>query len=72
MRTVLEKARLKDTDEFNKRFNELKRENPDLTYFEVYCMVEKEHISVFTHTKYSSYDSFRVVRSRYLKKYLQE
>lgn len=70
MRTTLQKAKLKDTDEFNSRFNELKKVYPELTYFDIYCMVEEEHISVFSHTKYSSYDSFRVVRSRYMKKYL--
>lgn len=70
MRTLLEKAKLKDMVEFNRRFNELKREHPDKTYVEIYFMVEEEHISVFQETKYSSYESFRVVRSRHMQKVL--
>lgn len=72
MRTIIEKARLKDPEEFNRRFNELKKEHPDKTYYQIYCLVENEHISVFDETKYSSYESFRVVRSRNMRRYLDK
>lgn len=70
--TIKEKAKLKDVDMFNKRFNQLKKEHPQKTYYQIYCMVEEEHVSVFDETKYTSYESFRVVRSRYMKRFLDK
>ncbi len=57
--TIKEKAQLADPHTFDKRFNQLKKKNPDSTYIQIYFMVEEEYIDVFGDTKYSNYDSFR-------------
>jgi len=69
---VKEKARLSDPEQFQKRFNQLARKNPEKTYIEIYFMVENDHIEVHGKTKYSSYESFRVVRSRYMKGFINK
>lgn len=68
--TLKQKAKLTNSDEFNRRFDQLAKKYPDQTYYKIYEMVEEEHIEVFDTTKYSSYQSFRVVRSRMMKKIL--
>lgn len=69
---VKEKARLSDPDQFMKRFNHLSRQNPEKTYTEIYFMVEREHIEIHNKTKYSSYESFKVIRSRYIRNSLKK
>ena len=38
------------------------------TYIEAYKKTEKEYFKIFQENRYASYDSFRNVRNRYLKK----
>jgi len=59
---VKEIAKLADPLHFERRFWQLVPDHP--TYEAAYEHLEKEFESIFKHRKYSSYDSFRVCRSR--------
>lgn len=47
---------------FNLKYDEVRRDNPDLPYTQAYERVEIEHVARFGKIRYSSYDSFRNCR----------
>ena len=51
---------------FMDRFDQVLKEFPDFTYSRAYDKVEREHIELFAQTRYSSYDSFRMMRRSYI------
>lgn len=57
---------LHDPAEFDRRFEELVPESD--TYRTAYLRVEKEHEATFGYRKYSNYESYRVTRSRRIKR----
>lgn len=50
---------LSDAQAFDERFDELRNEYPNMSYFDIYARVELEHAIKFRRTKYSNFDSFR-------------
>jgi len=54
------------TEYFYNRFDEVLKDNPDMPYPFVYGKVEQEHIDLFNHARFSSYDSFRNCRKKWL------
>lgn len=58
--------RLLEIDGFNKAFEEKMAEHK--TYSEAYEEVERLHYAKFGKRKYSDYESFRVFRTRLIKK----
>ena len=50
---------LSDAQAFDERFDQLRNDYPNMSYFDIYAMVELEHAIKFRRTKYSSFDSFR-------------
>jgi hypothetical protein len=57
---------LQDPEEFARRFRYHAKKTD--TYIQAYFQTEKDYIKSFGKTKYSSYDSFRMVYTRMLKK----
>lgn len=51
---------------FYRRFDEVLQQNPDRHYTHIYGQVEQEHIDLFKHPRFSSYDSFRNARKKWL------
>ena len=52
---------------FNDLFDEALQLNKSLTHSQIFEKLNSEYISVFGFSRYSSYDSFRIVRNRFLK-----
>lgn len=57
---------------FNQRFEELIAKPYSLAYQEAYARAEEEHYKAFGRLRYSSYESFRVVRRTYIVNKLKE
>lgn len=55
----LQRRDLSDAQAFDERFDELRTDYPNMSYFDIYAMVEVEHAELFRRTKYSNFDSFR-------------
>lgn len=45
----------------------IERAGGEMSYKAAYYLIEAEYISVFNKSRYSSYESFRVIKSRVLK-----
>ena len=56
---------LMDPHKFNQRYEKYAQECR--TYEEAYQQTERDYRRIFGVNKYASYDSFRVVRSRWMK-----
>ena len=61
-----EDVKLHDPREFDKRFIKYTAEAD--TYEEAYAMAESDYKAIFKSRRYSSYNSFRVSRSKRIKK----
>jgi hypothetical protein len=56
------------TNGFIRFFFSMIRQNPDITQTGAYEKAEEEYKKNFGERKYSNYDSFRKMKSRYLKR----
>ena len=63
-----EALELLTTDGYMRRFYLIVAER-DCTWRDAYEQTEKEHVEAFRHAKYSTYASFKRVRSRWIKRY---
>jgi hypothetical protein len=59
---------LKDPDEFIRRFSDLRKQKPAMPYKKIYHLVEAEHQEQQDQNKYSSFESFKTVYYRHLRK----
>jgi len=56
------------TEGFMQVYEEVYRNDPEITYFGAYHETEKIHTNLFGKPRYSSYDSFRQTRKNYVTK----
>lgn len=49
---------------FNQKFEEIIRDNPDITYVRAYIIAEEQHVKLFGRIRYKSYESFRFCRKK--------